>query len=201
MKVLLLGPSPEKLLSCISSVDDEFVVLNTEFDHRFIVDNGINLLISYNYRKIIKPEVLNTPGLRALNLHTSLLPFNRGSHPILWSILEGTPLGVTIHQIDQGLDTGPIIFQQELQLLDQTKSLKEIYDDINKILIDIFCSNWKNLRDGNYTSTSQTGAATYHRSLEGINFISSLEKSWDTSIKELSSLYSTYLSKRKKREL
>ena len=185
----------------MSSVDDEFVALNTEFDHRFIVDSGINLLISYNYRKIIKPEVLNTPGLRALNLHTSLLPFNRGSHPILWSVLEGTPLGVTIHQIDQGLDTGPIIFQRELQLLDQNKSLKEIYDDINKTLIDIFCSNWKTLRDGSYTSTSQTGAATYHRSLEGINFISSLEKSWDTSIKDLSSLYSTYLSKRKKREL
>lgn len=196
MKVLLLGPSTEKLLSCINSSEDEIIVLNTEFNQQFIVDNGINLLISYNYRRIIKLEVLQVPGLRALNLHTSLLPFNRGSHPILWSVLEGTPLGVTIHQIDQGLDTGPIVFQREIQLLDQTKSLREVHEDINKALIDIFCTNWKTLREGNYTSTPQTGAGTYHRSIIGIDFISSLDNSWDTSIKDVRALYSTYLSKK-----
>lgn len=196
MKVLLLGPSTEKLLSCINSIEDEIIVLNTEFNQQFIVDKGINLLISYNYRRIIELEVLQVPGLRALNLHTSLLPFNRGSHPILWSVLERTPLGVTIHQIDQGLDTGPIVFQREIQLLDQTKSLREVHKDINKALIDIFCTNWKTLREGNYTSTPQAGPGTYHRSIIGIDFISSLDNSWDTSIKDVRALYSTYLSKK-----
>ena len=197
MKVLLLSPSPEKLLSCINSTDDEFVLLNTEVNKQFIVDSGINLLISYNYRHIIESEVLQIPGLRALNLHTSLLPFNRGSHPILWAILEGTPLGVTIHQIDKGLDTGPIVLQKEIQLFDQNKSLRELYKEINTALIDFFCTNWKNLREGNYTTIPQMGPGTYHRSTIGHDFISSLDKSWDTSVKDVVILYFNYLSEKK----
>jgi methionyl-tRNA formyltransferase len=200
MKVLLLSPSPEKLLPCINSIDDEFVLLNTKINQRFIVDSKIDLLISYNYRRIIELEVLQVPGLRAFNLHTSLLPFNRGSHPILWSILESTPLGITIHEIDQGLDTGPIIFQREIQLLDQSKSLKELHEDINKALIELFCSNWKTLREGSYTRTPQAEAGTYHRSIVGNEFISTLDKSWDTCIRDVGALYSDYLSKKKKRE-
>ena len=198
MKVLLLSPSPEKLLPCINSIDDQFILLDTKVNKRFIVDSGINLLISYNYRHIIENEVLQIPGLRALNLHTSLLPFNRGSHPILWAILEGTALGVTIHQIDKGLDTGPIVFQKEIQLFDQNKSLREVYEEINTALINIFCTNWLNLRDGNYITIPQAGPGTYHRSAIGCDFISSLDKSWDTSVKDVAILYSNYLSEKKK---
>ena len=198
MKVLLLSPSPEKLLPCINSSDDEFVLLNTEVNKRFIVDSGINLLISYNYRYIIENEVLQIPGLRALNLHTSLLPFNRGSHPILWAILGGTPLGVTIHQIDKGLDTGPIVLQKEIQFIAQNKSLREVYEEINTALIDIFCTNWINLRDGNYITIPQAGPGTYHRSAIGHDFVSSLDKSWDTSVKDVAILYSNYLSEKRK---
>ena len=198
MKVLLLSPSPEKLLPCINSSDDEFVLLNTEVNKRFIVDSGINLLISYNYRYIIENEVLQIPGLRALNLHTSLLPFNRGSHPILWAILDGTPLGVTIHQIEKGLDTGPIVLQKEIQFIAQNKSLREVYEEINTALIDIFCTNWINLRDGNYITIPQAGPGTYHRSAIGHDFVSSLDKSWDTSVKDVAILYSNYLSEKRK---
>ena len=198
MKVLLLSPSPEKLLPCINSIDDEFVLLNTEVNKRFIVDSGINLLISYNYRYIIENEVLQIPGLRSLNLHTSLLPFNRGSHPILWAILDGTPLGVTIHQIDKGLDTGPIVLQKEIQFIAQNKSLREVYEEINTALIDIFCANWINLRDGNYLPIPQAGPGTYHRSAIGHDFVSSLDKSWDTSVKDVAILYSNYLSEKRK---
>lgn len=198
MKVLLLSPSPEKLLPRMNLIDDEFVLFNTEVNKQLIVDSGINLLISYNYRYIIKDEVLQIPGLRALNLHASLLPFNRGSHPILWAILDGTPLGVTIHQIDKGLDTGPIVLQKEIQLVARNKSLREVYEKINTALIDIFCTNWINLREGNYIPIPQAGPGTYHRSAIGHDFVSSLEKSWDTSVEEIPILYSNYLSGERK---
>ena len=198
MKVLLLSPSPEKLLPCINSIDDEFVLLNTKVNKRFIVESGINLLISYNYRYIIENEVLQIPGLRSLNLHTSLLPFNRGSHPILWAILDGTPLGVTIHKIEKGLDTGPIVLQKEIQFIAQNKSLREVYEEINTALVDIFCTNWINLRDGNYITIPQAGPGTYHRSAIGHDFVSSLDKSWDTSVKDVAILYSNYLSEKRK---
>jgi methionyl-tRNA formyltransferase len=49
-----------------------------------------------------------------LNLHISLLPLNRGAHPAAWAIREGTKHGVTIHKIDSGLDTGEIVYQEEI---------------------------------------------------------------------------------------
>jgi methionyl-tRNA formyltransferase len=112
--------------------------------------------------------------------------------------LEGTPLGVTIHQIDKDLDTGPIVFQKEIQLFDQNKSLRDVHEEINTALIDIFCTNWTNLRDGNYITTPQAGPGTYHRSAIGHDFVSSLDKSWDTCVKDVAILYSNYLSEKRK---
>ena len=51
---------------------------------------------------------------QAINLHISYLPFNRGAHPNFWSFVDNSPKGVTIHEIDEGLDTGPIIHQKKL---------------------------------------------------------------------------------------
>lgn len=49
-----------------------------------------------------------------LNLHTSYLPWNRGAYPNVWSILDGSPAGVTLHRVDAGWDTGPIIAQRRV---------------------------------------------------------------------------------------
>ena len=52
-----------------------------------------------------------------LNLHPSLLPIGRGSNPISWSIIDKQPQGITLHLIDQKLDTGDVIFQKKLKLV------------------------------------------------------------------------------------
>jgi methionyl-tRNA formyltransferase len=70
--------------------------------------------ISAGYRHIIPKEIIDLfPGGIA-NVHTSLLPYGRGAHPNAWAIAEGHPAGVTIHLVDAGVDTGPIIAQREL---------------------------------------------------------------------------------------
>src|SRR5688500_18057136 len=71
-----------------------------------------DLIISYSYRHIIKKDVLAKYPGKFINLHIAYLPFNRGADPNLWSVIEGTPSGVTIHVIDDGIDTGPIIAQR-----------------------------------------------------------------------------------------
>ena len=47
-----------------------------------------------------------------INLHISYLPYNRGSYPNYWSFKENTPNGVSIHHIDDGIDTGPVLVQK-----------------------------------------------------------------------------------------
>jgi methionyl-tRNA formyltransferase len=61
------------------------------------------------YGRILPPGVLQAPRRGCLNLHASLLPRYRGAAPIAWAILRGeTTTGISLMQIDEGLDTGPV---------------------------------------------------------------------------------------------
>ena len=193
MNTLLLGPTPEKLLPCIDSRQNVIFSYNEEIDAQLVLEKQIDVLVSYNYRSIIRSDVLSLPSLLAVNLHTSLLPFNRGAHPILWSILEETPLGITIHQIDKGLDTGPIIFQKPLKTPDIKMSLRQIYENVNQELVDLFCKNWPILVSRNFNARSQLGDGTFHRSAQAKDFLATLKNSWDTTIEDARRQYLEYL--------
>jgi methionyl-tRNA formyltransferase len=68
------------------------------------------LLVVCDYGQILKPEVLATPSRGAVNLHGSLLPKYRGAAPVNWAILRGeAETGVTVIQMTDGLDAGPIL--------------------------------------------------------------------------------------------
>ena len=65
----------------------------------------------------LKPSVFTIPRLGCLNLHLGLAPEFRGSSPAFYEMLEGVPtVGVTIHRINEGLDTGPIIKQESFPI-------------------------------------------------------------------------------------
>lgn len=70
--------------------------------------------ISAGYRSIIRPDVIACFPNGIVNVHTSLLPFGRGANPNAWAIANRTPSGVTLHLIDAGVDTGPILVQEEV---------------------------------------------------------------------------------------
>ena len=48
-------------------------------------------------------------------MHNSYLPYNRGKNPYFWTFIEEKPYGVTIHKVDEGIDTGEIISQKLIQ--------------------------------------------------------------------------------------
>ena len=58
--------------------------------------------------KIISKKLISLPEDGFINLHNSFLPFNRGKHPYFWTFIENCPYGVTIHKVDEGIDTGEI---------------------------------------------------------------------------------------------
>jgi methionyl-tRNA formyltransferase len=73
-------------------------------------------ILSVHFPYLIPPEVLSIPRHGTLNLHPALLPFNRGWHTPSWAILDGTPFGATLHWVDEGLDTGDVAIQKELDI-------------------------------------------------------------------------------------
>src|SRR5215470_9599709 len=74
---------------------------------------GADLALSVSFGYVLRPEFLALFG-SVLNLHPALLPHNRGAHPNVWSLVESTPAGVTLHHVDPGVDTGDIVAQAEV---------------------------------------------------------------------------------------
>lgn len=88
--------------------------------------NKIELLITIAYGHILSLETLATPKYGCINLHFSILPKYRGAAPVQWTLLNGdTTTGITVFNLDQGMDTGPILKQQiiDVDKDDSTNSL------------------------------------------------------------------------------
>jgi len=76
-----------------------------------------DVMVVVAYGQILPSNLLNAPRLGTLNLHASLLPRHRGPAPIEWAILSGdSQTGVTIMQMDAGVDTGPMLAQEPVPI-------------------------------------------------------------------------------------
>ncbi len=76
-----------------------------------------NLIVVAAFGQILRPEVLNLPQYKCVNVHASLLPRHRGAAPIQAAILSGDAVsGITIMLMDEGIDTGPILSQRAIEI-------------------------------------------------------------------------------------
>lgn len=72
--------------------------------------------LSVLYGEILRQPVLGLFSAGIANLHPSLLPHGRGAHPNAWAIAQGAPAGTTLHLMDAGIDTGPILAQRPVEI-------------------------------------------------------------------------------------
>jgi methionyl-tRNA formyltransferase len=91
--------------------------LRSEAARRQLADWAPEVLVVVAYGLLLPPEVLALPRFGCLNIHASLLPRWRGAAPIQRALLAGdTESGVSIMQMDSGLDTGPVLLQRRLAI-------------------------------------------------------------------------------------
>ena len=64
--------------------------------------------------RILKPHIIEIPRMATLNAHPGLLPWLRGSASVGWALYKDLPQGATVHFIDPGIDTGDLIYREEL---------------------------------------------------------------------------------------
>lgn len=165
MKILFLTNNAisEPLIAWLRE-REELIVHQDKLTESDIARFAPELIVSYSYRHILKRAVLDTMPGRFINLHISLLPFNRGADPNAWSYLDGTPKGVTIHQIDEGIDTGPILLQQAVRIDEARETLASSYSRLHDAMAGLFMANWRELRAGSVQAQPQTGDGTFHLS-------------------------------------
>ena len=167
-KILLLGYSKKqtKLSEKIKSFDKRVYIKNLSSKVNFKMIKNFDLIICYGYKFIINKEILSRYKKKIINLHISYLPYNRGAHPNFWSFADNTPSGVTIHQIDSGIDTGKIIFQKQIDF-ELIKNKKKInfqmtYKILRNEVEKLFMEHIGKILKSNFKTYSQIGIGTYH---------------------------------------
>jgi methionyl-tRNA formyltransferase len=111
-----LSPPPVKLLAQERGIEviQPAAVRKPELAERLKALNA-DVAVVVAYGRILPRPVLDAPRLGCLNVHASLLPKLRGAAPIQWSILRGEArTGVCLMQMDEGMDTGPVLARREL---------------------------------------------------------------------------------------
>jgi hypothetical protein len=83
-------------------------------------------LIIFTGGNILRGQLLGTPRLGVLNVHLGLLPEIRGMSSPEWSLLKDVPVGVTVHFMDSGIDTGPVLRRYEFPGLELCESLSDL---------------------------------------------------------------------------
>lgn len=85
---------------------------------KIIADLAPDCIVVVAYGKILPKEILDYPKYGCINIHASLLPKYRGSAPIQWSVINGEKeTGVTIMQMDEGIDTGDMLYQKAIPIM------------------------------------------------------------------------------------
>lgn len=98
----------------------------------------IELIILSGYMRIVGPTLLEAYPQRIVNLHPALLPNFPGAHAILDAYQAGvSQTGVTVHYIDEGIDTGPLIIQEPVDI-DPSWSLEELEQAVHAKEYDLF---------------------------------------------------------------
>jgi methionyl-tRNA formyltransferase len=136
-------------------------VRTPEFLEEFrLLEPDIGVVVAYG--KILPPGMLEIPGLGCVNVHASLLPELRGAAPIQWAVARGyTVTGVTLMQMDEGMDTGPILLQ-ERTTIGKEETAAELGKRLSIMGSDILRKGLPALERGDLKPTRQDdSSATY----------------------------------------
>ncbi|MDD7153349.1 MAG: methionyl-tRNA formyltransferase [Faecalibacterium prausnitzii] len=106
------------------------------------------LIVVVAYGCILPASVLSIPKHGCINLHVSLLPKYRGSAPVQWSVLNGDPeTGVSIMQMDEGLDTGDVLRCERIAI-DPEETSGELFDRVTAVGAQVLCQTIPAIEQG-----------------------------------------------------
>ncbi len=114
-------------LSTYVQYEHPSVKLDMSGDWRNLVGVDVDVILSVGYTRVIGRELLDGPA-RALNLHLGKLPEYRGMRPVNWALRNGESVaGVTLHEVDAGIDTGPIVAQMTFSIWPDVDEVRDVW--------------------------------------------------------------------------
>ena len=163
----IVGKNKEKSFTPVKkmALEHDILVLQPEKirkEFSEIVALKPDLIVTCAYGQIIPEEILNCPRLGCINVHASLLPKLRGGSPLHHAIIDGyNKTGVTIMYMDKGMDTGDIISQSEINILD-IDTVGSIHDKLSILGSNLLLETLPSIVNGTNSRIKQDDSlATY----------------------------------------
>ena len=141
---------------------------NSSDFRNLIINKNVDLILVGTWRERLRKETFITPKIATVNVHPSLLPKYRGPNPYIQTILNGEKYsGVTLHLVDEHYDSGAILSQEQIEILDSdtSKELREKSVRVARKLVKEFIED---LNDKIITPIEQSEKyATYYPNISG----------------------------------
>lgn len=126
--------------------------INSDVSLRMIREAKPDLIFSAHFQQLLNAELLRIPKIGCINLHPSLLPKYRGMSPQHWPIINGDgETGVSLHFVNEGIDTGNIITQKKISIpgdcyvSDLQRLMLPLYAEATKEALDLIGQGYKGL--------------------------------------------------------
>ena len=177
-RILFLGYSESQTKIIDALISNNCLVDYT--DNKIEPVAGYDYVISYGYRHILKQNVIDGFGCPIFNLHISYLPYNRGANPNFWSFYDNTPSGVTIHLIDGGVDTGPIVIQQYVNFSKSDDTFEKTYAVLVERIESLFLEFLPSFITDDWKARKQRGVGTHYY----LRDLPSNFSGWNSNIEE-----------------
>lgn len=124
-----------------------------------ILVKKFDLIISCHSKQIFPSTLVN--NVRCINIHPGLNPYNRGWYPQIFSIINNMPLGATIHEMDEEIDHGNIIAQQQVILHSWDTSLTA-YNKVIEMEVKLLEKHIVEIINATYQSTPMSTEGNYN---------------------------------------
>jgi len=126
-------PTATFSLDCHASREERDLVLAG-----WLEEHGVELVVLAGYMHLLTPPFLRRFPGRVINVHPSLLPDFPGVHPIEDALDAGVDVtGVTVHYVDEGIDTGPVIVQEEVPVEPRATLVERIHAAEHRLLPEV----------------------------------------------------------------
>jgi len=156
----------DELIATSCLTDDKVISASSLSEHKVVQklvglrpDIGLSTYFGY----ILKKPVIDIFPHGIVNLHPGLLPIGRGSNTNVWSIVDETPAGVTLHYINESVDAGDIICKDEVQI-EPTDTGESLYRKLESAAVELLKRTWPVISVADVGRTPQSSSAsTEHR--------------------------------------
>ena len=191
-KIRILGPKSrnESIRKKLCEQGFEVIVSPDPYDADSVDEFSPDIILSSGYDRLLRPKTIQKYSQRVINLHAAYLPWARGIGTTLFATILRYPYGVSVHFINEGLDTGNLIARKIVQT-EQDDTLRTFYSKLLSATEDLFFESFPKIVSGQTNGVPQEELGEINTNRSRLQFESVMDicpNGYDTLIVDLEKL-------------